>query len=95
MSKVKLIAKIKAKSEFIEEIKEGLFGLVAPTRQEAGCIQYDLHQDQNDPSTFIFIEEWESQDHLKAHSAAPHIAAFGAAAKGKVESRDLYFLTKL
>ena len=92
MSKVKLIAKIKAKPEFLEEIKAGLSGLVAPTRKETGCIQYDLHQDQKDPTTFIFLEEWESQEHLTAHSAAPHIAAFGAVSKGKIDSRNLYFL---
>ena len=95
MSKVILVAKIKAKSDYIEEIKEGLSNLVGPTRKEEGCLQYDLHQDQNDPSTFIFLEEWESAAHLQAHSKAPHIAAFGAIAKGKIESRDLYPLNKL
>jgi len=90
MSKVILVAKLKAKPEHIDSVKAGLHGLVAPTRQEAGCIKYDLHQDQKDPSVFIFIEEWESAAHLENHSKADHIKAFGIASKGKMESRDLH-----
>lgn len=95
MSKVILVAKLKAKPDHIEVVKEGLLNLVAPTRKEAGCLQYDLHQDQNDPSTFIFLEEWESAAHLQAHSQSAHIAAFGAVAKGKLESRELFHLNKI
>jgi len=95
MSKVILVAKIKAKPAHIESVKTGLHGLVAPTRQEAGCIKYDLHQDQKDPSIFIFMEEWESAAHLQNHSTAAHIKAFGIASKGKIESRDLHFLGKV
>lgn len=95
MSKVILVAKLKAKPEHIASVKAGLQGLVAPTRQEAGCIKYDLHQDQKDPSVFIFMEEWESAEHVQNHSVAAHIKAFGIAAKGKLESRDLHFLSKV
>lgn len=95
MSKINLVAKIKCKPEHVEVVKTGLHGLVAPTLQEAGCIKYELHQDQKDPSVFIFIEEWESSEHLKNHSGAPHIKAFGMASKGMIESRDLHFLGKV
>lgn len=95
MSKVILVAKLKAKPEHIDSVKAGLQALVAPTRQEKGCIKYDLHQDQKDPAVFIFIEEWESAEHLQNHSKAAHVKAFGIAAKGKLESRDLHSLDKV
>jgi quinol monooxygenase YgiN len=30
------------------------------------------------PDTFLVIEKWESIEALKAHAAAPHVAAYGA-----------------
>ena len=90
-----LIAKLKAKEGHIEAIKASLQGLVAPTLKEKGCIKYELHQDQKDPSTFIFMEEWASSEDLKNHSASAHVAAFGKAAGDMLESRDLHFLSKV
>ena len=94
MPNIHLIAKIKAKPEHTAAIQAGLSALVQPTLQEAGCIKYDLHQDLKDPSIFFFVEEWESEAHLKAHSSAAHIQAFGAKAQGKIESRELHLVKK-
>ena len=44
--------------------------LVAPSQQEAGCIRYELWQDNEDPTVFCMVEEWESDEHLDAHLAA-------------------------
>lgn len=44
--------------------------LVAPSQQEAGCIRYELWQDNGDPTVFCMVEEWESDEHLDAHLAA-------------------------
>lgn len=95
MLKVILVAKIKVIPAHLEVMKEALLSLVAPTLQEEGCIKYDLHQDENDPTTFIFLEEWASLAHLQAHSQSPHIVALGPIAKGKIETRDLYQLKSL
>jgi quinol monooxygenase YgiN len=44
-----------------------LTGLLAPTRAEAGCINYDLHIAPDDPSKFLFYENWASKAHHEAH----------------------------
>ena len=90
-----LVARLKAKADHIEFVKAGLQGLVAPTLKEKGCIKYDLHQDQKDPSVFIFIEEWESEEDLNNHSGAAHIKAFGEASAGMLDSRELHLLNKV
>lgn len=90
-----LVARLKAKVDHIEFVKAGLQGLVAPTLKEKGCIKYDLHQDQKDPSVFIFIEEWTSKEDLDNHSASDHVKAFGKAAAGRMESRELHLLSKV
>lgn len=95
MPNLVVIAVLKCKTEHIETVKKGLQGLVAPTLQEAGCLKYDLHQDLEDPNTFIFVEEWESAEHLKQHGASDHIKAFGAASKGMMESRKLHMMNQV
>jgi quinol monooxygenase YgiN len=49
---------------------------VAPSRAEAGCIEYHMLRDAKDPTLFIFFEVWESAEHFDAHSALPHMRSF-------------------
>ncbi len=72
-----VIARIKAKADKIEETKEMLLGLIGPTRQEAGCINYDLHVHQEDPSLFVFYENWTSKEALDKHLEMPYLVAAG------------------
>ena len=43
--------------------------------------------------TFLVIEKWESMDALKAHAAAPHMAAYGAKTKELLAGRVIHILT--
>lgn len=47
MSKLTIIANIKANSDKIDLVKAELEKLIAITRAEAGCVQYDLLQDND------------------------------------------------
>jgi len=71
--KIRVVARLMAFPNKIEEAKALLLGLVEPTRKEAGCLQYDLLQNQADPTDFTFVEEWESDESLDAHLASEHI----------------------
>jgi len=62
-----IIARIEAKENHIELVKKEVLKLIEPTRKEEGCIQYDLHQDNEDPKVFIFFEIWETQELWQAH----------------------------
>lgn len=46
--------------------------LVAETRKEALCIAYDLLIDREDPTHFVFLEEWPDQAALDLHCATEH-----------------------
>ena len=50
--------------------------MMAETRKEAGCVSYTFSADFSDPGLFHLFEEWESEDHLKAHFVAPHMAVW-------------------
>ncbi len=47
MSKLTIVAHITAKADKIEQVKAELEKLIAPTCEEEGCLQYDLHQDRD------------------------------------------------
>ena len=74
-NQVTVVARFKAKANMIEEAKQALAALVDPTHSESGCINYDLHQDSNDPTQFLFYENWKSQSDLDEHLNKPYLHA--------------------
>ena len=75
MKTVTVVATFQARPVKEAELKKALMGLVAPTRPEAGCLNYDLHVSPEDPAKFLFHENWTSRAHLDAHLKSAHIAA--------------------
>lgn len=71
-----VIAYGRAKPGQERALREALEALIEPTRQEAGYVNYDMHQSLTDPGLFFFYENWESAEHLDAHMAAPHLQEF-------------------
>ena len=56
MSKLTIVANIKAKSDKIDLTKAELEKLIDITSAEEGCLKYDLHQDNENPAHFLFYE---------------------------------------
>jgi quinol monooxygenase YgiN len=63
------------------ELREALTDVLAPTRNEEGCLFYDLHIAADDPSKFLFHESWASDTHHEAHDRTPHIQQLRARLK--------------
>lgn len=80
-----LTATVKAKPGQAAAVKEALLSLVAPTRQEPGCLCYNLHQSKSDPTQFMFYEQWASKEALDAHGKTPHMKALGGKLKDKTD----------
>lgn len=62
-------------------------GRVPITRSETGCLPYERHRDNNNnnnPTHFMFYENWESRELWQTHMAAPHLAACMQATEGAV-----------
>jgi quinol monooxygenase YgiN len=55
-------------------LRAALASLLAPTRKEAGCLSYDLHQSAESPGKFLFYETWQNQAAIDAHMQSPHVA---------------------
>lgn len=95
MSKLTITGNIVAKDGKIDLLKAELEKLVPITRGEAGCIQYDLHQDNENPAYFMFYENWESRELWQTHMNAPHLSAYMEATDGAVEKFWLHELTQI
>ena len=85
MEKIAVVATMKSKPGKEENLKQALLALVSPSRADAGCIRYELHQDQENDGTFVFLEQWESRAALDAHLARPHLDDFRAKAPGLLD----------
>lgn len=69
---------------------------------EQGCIEYQATIDvetgvavQTDfgDDTFVVVEKWESVESLKAHFAAPHMAAYAEKVRDLVAHRTIHVTT--
>jgi quinol monooxygenase YgiN len=77
---ITVIAILKAQPGKEAVVKQELLALIAPTRKEPGCINYDLHEDMENPARFVFHENWASMTELEAHLERPHLKALMAKA---------------
>lgn len=75
---INLTAIIKSTEGNSDAMKGLLLQLLAESRKESACIQYNLQQDREDRNLFIFHEIWEDQKGLDLHNSQPHISRFVA-----------------
>jgi quinol monooxygenase YgiN len=52
---------------------------VARSRAEPGCIAHAVHQDTENPSRLVFVEQWASQAALWEHFKVPASRTFAKA----------------
>lgn len=71
-------------------------------KAEQGCIEYQATVDADgagpiqtrlDNDSFVVVEKWESLEALKAHAAAPHMAAYAAKVKDMLADRVIHVLS--
>ncbi len=95
MAKLTIVAHIRAKSDQIDLVKAELLKLIEITRAEAGCLNYDLHQDNENPAHFLFYENWESRELWQTHMNNKHLKGYMAATDGAVEDFTLSEMTQI
>jgi quinol monooxygenase YgiN len=99
---IHVIAVITAKPGKRAEILAAYRANVPNVHAEKGCIEYGAAVDA-DPAlpfqkkwgddSFLVIEKWDSLEALKAHAAAPHMAAYGAKTRELIASRVIHILS--
>ncbi|AXX92296.1 antibiotic biosynthesis monooxygenase [Malaciobacter molluscorum LMG 25693] len=96
MNNIIVVAKIKVKKEYNQEIYKVLETLHEQThKNDDGCIQYDLHKNLEEENSYTFIETWENEDFLNKHSNKEHFKSFVSSIENKVEHLDIQKLEKI
>jgi quinol monooxygenase YgiN len=70
---INVVAVITAKPGSEDAVRAAMQGLVAPTRDEEGCLSYSLSESSTAPGTFVTIEEWNDPSDLDKHMETEHI----------------------
>ncbi len=70
-----VVAQLKAKPGKEAQVRKELLSLVAPSRKDTGCLNYDLHEGLDHPGWFMFHETWASKAHLDEHLKKPDLQA--------------------
>ena len=73
MKTLNVVAAFQARPGKEGALREALVALLAPTRQEAGCITYNLHQSPQDPAKLMMFETWRDQAAIDAHMKSSHV----------------------
>lgn len=76
-----LVATLQAIKGCETQLVDALQALVPLSRQEPGCIRYDLHVDRADTSVLIVYEIWRDQQALDEHASSAHFQRFLKAAE--------------
>lgn len=91
MAQLTNLAFFRAAAGQADALGAALTALVAPTRQEAGCLTYDLHRSLAAPWVWLVYETWASAESLAAHLRSAHVQAFLTTASvlldGDIEQR--------
>ena len=90
-----LFARLKVKKEAVEAAKQSALVIVADSRAEAGCLNYDFHQAIDDETVFLWHETWTDREAIEAHGNSKHFAEFSAAIKDFTEEPLQVTLTKM
>ena len=99
---IHVVAVITAKPGMRDSILQAFRANVPAVKAEQGCIEYGAAVDAEPalkfqtafgPDAFVVVEKWESLDALKAHAAAPHMAAYAAKTKDMIASRAIHILS--
>lgn len=72
---VRVVAVLKAKPGLEDDTKKALLSVAQESRQEDGCVRYEINQPADDPSVFVFYEVWRSRADLNAHFEKPYFKA--------------------
>lgn len=93
--KLTIVAKVIAKEEKRDLVRNELIKLIKATKAEKGCINYDLHQDINNKNIFLFHENWENRELWKKHVENTHMSQFTEATEGAIAESDILEMIQL
>lgn len=81
---IRVVARAVARPQTRAALQAALTAMLAPTRQEPGCLRYELTVNTANPDEFVMLEEWRSEADMQRHLQTPHVAELLAKAPALV-----------
>ncbi len=72
---INLFGEITAKDGCETELSQALKEMLAPSRDESGCVEYRITQSTETPTLFLTFETFESIEDMESHLASDHFQA--------------------
>lgn len=95
MSRHTIIVNIHAKEEKTDFIRQKLLSLIDRTRAEEGCVVFDLHENNEAPSHFVFYEIWETRALWLEHMDTAFFKDYKASITDSIEGIGFYEMTQI
>jgi quinol monooxygenase YgiN len=57
-------------------VKQALRDVLAPSREEAGCLSFHIFRSARDPRLFFIHSRWADEAAFQAHALLPHTLQF-------------------
>ena len=64
-----VLLELQVKEECVDQMKSGFKDMFPDTRAYDGCIDIYATQDQDNPTTIIAVEQWETRQHYEKYLA--------------------------
>ena len=99
---IHVVAIITTKPGLRENVLEAFRANISAVLAEDGCIEYGPTTDAEGlggfqtrfgADTFVVLEKWRDVPALKAHAAAPHMAAYASKVKDMLANRVIHVLS--
>ncbi|KOO44208.1 putative quinol monooxygenase [Priestia koreensis] len=95
MSAITINAILTAKPGKEDLLLKELQAVLEPSRAEAGCVQYVLHESMEKQGVFVFYEIWKDEEALKAHVEADHYKNYREKTADLVAERQVFRLRQI
>jgi quinol monooxygenase YgiN len=91
MEPIIITAILKSKESFEEQLLSELKKAQMASREEVGCIKYDVHQSIED-HTFVLYEVWKDNEAIDSHIQSKHYQEYRENITEMVSTRVVYKL---
>ncbi|MED2973809.1 Quinol monooxygenase YgiN [Bacillus sp. OV194] len=89
MSPIAVSATLTAKPGREEEAQNVLLEVLKHSRNEEGCLHYNLHQSQDDPKVFMLYELWKDQNAIDSHIESAHYQTYRTNIEPLIDVRNV------
>ena len=71
-----IFARFHARAGEESALEEALLAVVAPSREEVGCLSMHAFRSTRDPRLFYIHSRWTDEDAFEYHATLPHTVRF-------------------